>query len=179
MRALQKPCQNCHKPMNGGVYRAPHICPYCGFDHKANESTLSHEPRTAEGNIKKVLANTVITPAEVMLSNKSSSELDIITGLGQVNSEASVSILLTPDMFNADGKFIAAKNETVTSALKQAKQKAFIELRNQAAILGANMLADVAIKNGIKQINSQQANVRLTATANALLVESNPMLTDA
>ncbi len=33
MHALNKPCENCHKPMNGGVYRASHICPHCAHDH--------------------------------------------------------------------------------------------------------------------------------------------------
>lgn len=38
MEALLKPCQQCHKPMNGGVYRASHICPHCLFEHEGGKS---------------------------------------------------------------------------------------------------------------------------------------------
>ncbi len=34
MEALLKPCQSCHKPMNGGMYRAPNVCPHCNFEHE-------------------------------------------------------------------------------------------------------------------------------------------------
>lgn len=38
MKSLIKPCEQCHKPMNGGVYRAEHICPHCGFEHSGGKT---------------------------------------------------------------------------------------------------------------------------------------------
>lgn len=33
MSVLNKPCEQCRKPMNGGVYRAAHVCPHCLHEH--------------------------------------------------------------------------------------------------------------------------------------------------
>lgn len=38
MEFLNKLCQNCRKPMNGGVYRAIHVCPHCLFAHEGGKS---------------------------------------------------------------------------------------------------------------------------------------------
>jgi Domain of unknown function (DUF74). len=38
MEFLNKLCQNCRKPMNGGVYRAIHVCPHCLFEHEGGKS---------------------------------------------------------------------------------------------------------------------------------------------
>lgn len=37
MDALLKPCDNCEKPMNGGVYRAAHVCPHCLHEHEGGK----------------------------------------------------------------------------------------------------------------------------------------------
>lgn len=34
MLSLSKPCENCNKPMHGGVYRASHVCPHCLHEHE-------------------------------------------------------------------------------------------------------------------------------------------------
>lgn len=34
MESLNNPCQNCQSPMNGGIYRMPHVCPHCLFVHE-------------------------------------------------------------------------------------------------------------------------------------------------
>jgi|GEM_PF-2733080 uncharacterized protein YbjQ (UPF0145 family) len=38
MESLLKACQSCRKPMNGGVYKAAHICPHCLFEHAGGKS---------------------------------------------------------------------------------------------------------------------------------------------
>lgn len=37
MEFLNKLCQACQKPMNGGTFRAPFVCPHCSFQHEGGK----------------------------------------------------------------------------------------------------------------------------------------------
>ena len=305
MQALTKPCQQCHKPMNGGVYRAAHICPHCLFEHpggkksrrsmhlhavakqtdfaqkpaadaivkptidsiakpasgsivkpandhvvKANgylvteetlearveaeaaipatqthtiattvteiieaavteskaaseteastligaveteaeaeaivEATLKAEPPVStQLNVKAAPAPLVAaksatrqaitaTGDSVTLTTKPASEFEILAVLEEASAECVLSIELTPDLF-VDGKFIGAKSEKVVAALKQGKKNALSELRAKAEDLGANMVTDIVIKNGLKMVDASTANITVSATGQAVAAET-------
>lgn len=263
MQALTKPCQQCHKPMNGGVYRAAHICPHCRFEHAGGKTTkrkvqlfavanrpaavddviaeaesyssevesYSHDAEddvanrqvadtesysadreeteetenyyeeeaannaaeaemaeahteeqvkdaiAAEAEAKTVAARptiaarkSVAASASVTLTTKPASEFEIIAVLEETSAECVLSIELTPDLFE-NGKFIGAKSEKVLAALKQGKKNALAELRDIAEDLGANMVTDIAVKNGLKMIDAKTANITVTVTGQAVAAE--------
>lgn len=275
MQALTKPCQQCHKPMNGGVYRAAHICPHCMFEHAggkkskhkvqlravvkhssaadyavgevmaeadsycADTAGYSEEPANysadaevtdkvaqnyyeetaeemasydaaeaeaemAEARMDEQAENTLATEAEantaiitlapevvrkpavthepvtarkaviasesVTLTTKPASEFEILAVLEETSAECVLRIELTPDLFEG-GKFIGAKSEKVLAALKQGKKNALAELRNIAEDLGANMVTDIAVKNGLKMVDSKTANITVTVTGQAVAAE--------
>ncbi len=310
MQALTKPCQQCHKPMNGGVYRAAHICPHCLFEHPggkkskrsmhlhavAKHTDLPQKPaadasvkptidsiaKPASGSIVKPANDHVVKPASgyvvteeaieetlearveaeaaipatqthtiattvteiieaavteskaaseteantligaveteaeaeaiveatlkaeppvstplnvkaapaplvaaksatrqaitatgdsVTLTTKPASEFEILAVLEEASAECVLSIELTPDLF-VDGKFIGAKSEKVVAALKQGKKNALSELRAKAEDLGANMVTDIVIKNGLKMVDASTANITVSATGQAVAAET-------
>ena len=217
MQSLQKLCQNCHKPMNGGVYRASHICPHCFFEHeggkasrRAKKAAAADTPATAQETtaselsaveapvhpevahtpaptiddtpVKEVAATSaepVIEPAEVSLSTKPAGEENIVARLGDLSGEGVITVTLTPDMFNAEGKFTGAKSEPVLMALKQGKKSALNNLKDQAALIGANSVAGITLKNGMKLLSTENARVTVTASGEAYVVEASDEFADA
>lgn len=230
MQALNKPCQNCHKPMNGGVYRANHICPHCAFEHEGGRrSRASHAPALDHGVIDTPVAAEyeeqqapeaeqaveverieptveakeptpqpapVVakptpqsapvaakpTPAAtnqnlplvdddtIVLTTKSYKEQTVVALMDEVTAESVRTIPLTPDMF-LNGKFIGQKSAVVVAALKQGKLNALEQLRQAAYRLDANMVTDVSVKNGIKMVDKETANVIVSAVGSAIVAE--------
>ena len=79
-------------------------------------------------------------------------------------------VAITPDMIS-DGKFTGSKSETVQNALKQARQNALAELREEASRLGANLVEAVEVKSGLKLADKQNAKVSVKATGQAVQAE--------
>lgn len=277
MQALTQPCQQCHKPMNGGVYRAAHVCPHCRFEHAGGKKNkrkvqlfaVANRPATADYAVDEVMPeaesyssdtqdytddaedyvankrvadpesysadaeetenyyeeeanntaeadmaeahteeqvnNVIATEAEaktaaiitrepevtrkpaaarppvavrksvaasegVTLTTKPASEFEVLAVLEETSAECVLSIELTPDLFEG-GKFIGAKSEKVLAALKQGKKNALAELRDIADDLGANMVTDIVVKNGLKMVDAKTANITVTVTGQAVAAE--------
>lgn len=297
MNALQKPCENCHKPMNGGLYRATHICPHCEFAHaggkrrkfksvssapakpveankpldknkpadnkktakaapakparplreplglpeveeseevyqQAAASDATPEPQAAKAtaakpepvveidqaseleqsaekaqalestaepvqalepetpsdpieartsgrvqNAEVVSHTTTITAADlnratdVMLTVKPAEEQNVVAYLDEVSAEQVLTMALTADLFEA-GKFIGTKSDKVRALLQQGKKQALAELRIKADEMGANMVASVQMKNALKVVDKNTAQVTVSAFGNAITAET-------
>lgn len=50
MKGFLKTCQNCNKPMNGGLYRAAHVCPHCMFVHAGGKTSSRKVVSTTRPN---------------------------------------------------------------------------------------------------------------------------------
>ncbi len=79
---LNKPCQSCDKPMNGGVYRKPKICPHCFYEQKTEAElratqTQSAKPSAPEKTIK------VKTSKPVKVKQKPVANIAALKGLGE------------------------------------------------------------------------------------------------
>lgn len=194
MESLVKPCQSCHKPMNGGVYRAPHICPHCLFEHEGGKSRMrsasvkavavtAREPEqlaaaadTAE-NYEAVAQQTTAPEAKeakegVVLTSKSADEYALLEIIDELVAECALNIELTPDLFK-DGKFIGTKSNKIKAAFVQAKKHALSQLRQEAQEQGANIVTDVAVKNTIKGIDKKNARVVVKATGTSAFTEQS------
>lgn len=62
MAALSKPCDNCNKPMNGGVYRAPHICPHCLHAHEDRMKKNRRSSRQIGAKLKNTQTEKPVAP---------------------------------------------------------------------------------------------------------------------
>lgn len=193
MESLSKPCQNCHKPMNGGVYRAPHICPHCLCEHEGGSSRARRKQRkltavprethpTAPSSATNVpetavqaqdrpdvepanepVVNTPVSPGTVALSSRSADEHGAVEIVKEITAECVLKIKVTPDLFS-DGKFLGARSEKVRAALAQGRKHVLTQLREEAQNLAANLVSDVAVNNAIKKADSQNLNVVVQAT---------------
>ena len=254
MQYLLKPCQQCHKPMNGGVYRAAHICPHCYFEHEGGKRSRARkvqqpaaavyeepqmyeapqeyeEPKMyaeevaeAEAEEPAVVAPSVaistdaivaaeeevsapavlpviappaaaekptpaplakqtppqpapvkapapaVTNGGVTLTTKPLAEHDILALVDDVTAESVITIELTPELFK-DGKFVGAKSDAVLEALKQGKREALAKLRVIAENLDANMVTDIAIKNGMKMLDAKTADITVNVAGKAVIAE--------
>lgn len=212
MESLLKPCENCHKPMNGGIYRASHICPHCLYEHaggKVRRHKKNHisqinnadttVPATCEtpdieapNNFEEVaehvhqeeayqvehyeeeqyeeerVEDKVVPMAEFVLTKSSAKDYDIIEELGQLHSDCSLHIELTPALFE-NGKFIGARSEKVKAALLQGKKHALIELKQKALSLGANIVSNVEVKNTVKAAEGKKAQITVKASGYAAI----------
>jgi uncharacterized protein YbjQ (UPF0145 family) len=219
MQSLTKPCQSCNKPMNGGMYRANHICPHCFFEHeggkrsKANSAAAPTEVPPAKEfkvKLKDPASQYIVTEheeepaaqaspepspevapveaqapqaaaatkepkpatesANIVLTTKPKAEQTVLAEMGEVSAECVLRIALTPELFE-NGKFIGRKSPKVLAALKQGKQNALEQLRESAQAQDANMVTDVAVKNGMKLEGTTSANITVSATGNAIVAE--------
>lgn len=204
--------------MNGGMYRANHICPHCFFEHEGGKrsnvsvaqapvqkapATKTYEAKpkdpateylvteheetptdTAPAPVSEAVAEPqapeeapapaeAVTPASsanIVLTTKPKAQQTVLAVMGEVSAECVLSIALTPELFK-DGKFIGKKSEKVLAALKQGKQNALAQLQQAAQAQDANMVTDVTVKNGMKMIGNESANITVNATGNAIVAE--------
>ncbi len=191
MQALLKPCQSCNKPMNGGVYRAAHICPHCLFQHegaKSRKPKLKAVKRQPDIQVEEVSSDAFSGEAEPAVAVKrdyeapsSASEVEltadpvdkanVATVFGEQSFESVLKIELTPDLFK-EGKFIGSKSEKVKAAVKQGRKHTLAQLRDAAFKAGANYVTDVAVKSGIKTVGSKTANITVRATGQIFCVNN-------
>lgn len=188
MESLSRPCQNCHKPMNGGVYRASHICPHCLCEHEGGSSRARRKqrkhtvaPQAVSQPIAAKLHETAAQRREspspapagtnsVALSSRSAGEHGVVETVKEISAECVLKIKVTPDLFS-DGKFLGAKSEKVRAALAQGRKHVLAQLRQKAQGLEANLVSDVAVNNAIKKADNQNLNVVVQATGVAGLTE--------
>lgn len=178
MEFLNKLCQNCHKPMNGGTYRAAHVCPHCFFAHAGGKSKRRFAPVAAVEPVaeqaEEMYAEEVAAPqrqaAVVVLTTKSAAEHTVLESFDDVATECVLNLKVTPDMIS-DGKFVGTKSEKVRAALEQGKKHVLTQLRQKAQEQGANMVTDVAVKNAVKTADAQNVKIVVRATGMAVLAE--------
>lgn len=180
--------------MHGGTYRAIHLCPHCSYanqgvkmSRRLSKQALVQEPVAAATAFEPApaeVAQAVAAPAaeaapeqtpavevgEVVLTTKTEHEHNVIAHVAEVHAENAVMVAITPDMIS-DGKFTGSKSETVQNALKQARQNALAELREEASRLGANLVEAVEVKSGLKLADKQNAKVSVKATGQAVQAE--------
>ncbi len=187
--------------MNGGTYRAHHICPHCQYNHEGSKSVKS-APETTESAQAEPLetaaeqtaaepevvtaeaeapsaapqtaesAPTVTAEQSVTLTSKPKQEQTVLTDLNEVSAECTLSIALTPDLFE-NKKFVGQKSKKVLAALQQGKDNAIAQLRQAAQSQGANMVTDVSVKNSMKMVSKSSANITINATGNAIVAEAD------
>ncbi|MCR6651576.1 MAG: heavy metal-binding domain-containing protein [Cellvibrionaceae bacterium] len=194
MEFLNKLCQTCRKPMNGGTYRASHVCPHCYFAHEGGKSKRRFTPVVAapaspqvEEQVDEVyaeaapaaapshesaaVAQTTVTPTTVALTTKTADEHTILESLEEVTAECVLNLKVTPDMI-VDGKFVGTKSEKVRAALEQGKKHVLTQLRQKAQEQGANIVTDVAVKNAVKNADAQNVKIVVRATGVAAVVDA-------
>lgn len=174
--------------MNGGVYRASHICPHCLFEHEGGRHTrrgarlaeTTALERAATEPAVSVLASVAsevpqqepapIQLSAVVLTSKSNDELTILEVIDDLTAEYVQNIQLTPDLFK-DGKFVGSKSEKVKAALNLGKKHVLAQLRKAAQGQGANMVTNVTVKNTIKAVGSQKANITVRGGGTSVRAE--------
>lgn len=189
MESLSKPCQNCHKPMNGGVYRAAHTCPHCLFEHEGGRTRTRGRQQSAAETIpasrkrqeklkeaaEKIPAQKKPAPTApvntVVLSSKPADEHNIMEVLSDVAAECVLKIKLTPDLIS-NGKFVGSKSEKVKAALAQGKKHALAQLRQKAKDQGANIVTGVAVSSAVKKADQQTVSIIVRATGTASLADA-------
>lgn len=189
MEFLNKLCQTCRKPMNGGTYRASHVCPHCYFAHAGGKSKRRFTPVVAapaapqvEEQADEVSAEAVPAAAPshqpaavalipVVLTTKTADEYTILESLEEVTAECVLNLKVTPDMI-VDGKFVGTKSEKVRAALEQGKKHVLAQLRQKAQEQGANIVTDVAVKNAVKNADAQNVKIVVRATGVAAVVDA-------
>lgn len=266
MHALSKTCQHCNKPMNGGLYRASHVCPHCLFEHAggrkskkrvpintqtskqphstatltASKQSMPQEPQENVSPEELPAAAKKVPTPEACISKASSPEaLNTQGSTSKVNSEAKVSstpvpnasktnasvpdapirtsikpksknsinskvtltaepsheqmvirlfdeisatsilhIELTPDLF-INGKFAGTKSPKIQASLKQGKKDVLGQIQKTALDLGANTVADIEVKNGMKMVDKKSAKITVTASGTALLTDTTEAAVNA
>ena len=63
--------------------------------------------------------------------------------------------------------------------IKQGKKDSLDQLRSTAQGLGANMVADIEVKNGMKMVGKKNANITVSASGTALLAETSGATAEA
>jgi uncharacterized protein YbjQ (UPF0145 family) len=181
MESLARTCHKCHKNMNGGLYRAAHVCPHCLHEHDWGKTKTKRRLRQLEEQVDEQLASVApaaVAPAkraptkieEVVLTAKSVEEHAKLELVEELEAECVLSIKLTPDLVS-NGKFIGSKSEKVKAALAQGKKHALLQLRQKAHAQAANLVAAVSIKNSIKVANPQTLNIIVKASGMAARAE--------
>lgn len=189
MESLNKPCQKCNKPMNGGVYRASHICPHCLCEHEGGSRRARRKQQKLTA-VSEAVAESVAAPAAtlqetppqrqenpatasapvslngVALSSRPADEHGVVESVEEITAECVLKIKVTPDLFS-DGKFLGAKSEKVRAALAQGRKHVLAQLRQKAQSLEANLVSDVAVNNAIKKADNQNLNIVVQATGMA------------
>lgn len=183
MESLVRTCQKCRKNMNGGVYKAAHVCPHCLHEHDGGKSKSRKRFKQPEEQIAaaaSAIEAEVAAPAppqrapakleEVVLTAKSVEEHAMLELIEELETECVLSIKLTPDLIS-NGKFVGSKSEKVKAAVAQGKKHALLQLRQKAHDHSANLVAAVSIKNSIKVANPQTLNIIVKATGMAARAE--------
>jgi len=171
--------------MNGGVYRAIHVCPHCFFEHEGHKSkskrrvtntaaavaSMQVEEVYADETTERNPAAPVSRPAPtVVLTTKSASEHTILEAFDELSAECVLNLKVTPELIS-NGKFVGTKSEKVRAALEQGKKHVLGQLRQKAQDQGANLVSDVAVKNAVKAADAQNVKIVVRATGNAALAE--------
>lgn len=179
--------------MNGGVYRAAHICPHCLYEHEGGKKSRkafrkttevsTGSPEIAEAEVPTAphiatpkAAPHVTTPkapaqaAPVVLTAKSADEHKILKVFENVVAECALNIQRTPDLFS-NGKFVGAKSEKVKAAVAQGKKNALVKLRQQAQELGANIVTDIAVSNSVKAVDAKNISIIVKVAGTAAKAE--------
>ncbi len=128
------------------------------------------QPKPAKTQPKKV-------GADITLTASPSYELHALKLFEEVSATCILNIELTADLF-IKGKFAGVKSPKIQAALKQGKKDTLGQLRKIARDLGANVVADIEIKNAMKMVDQNNANITVNASGTALLAD-NPMVDDA
>lgn len=170
--------------MNGGVYRASHICPHCLHEHEGGSSkarrkqqklaviSQSETATPADAKVQETAAQLQNSPtttsapepsSAVALSSKPADEHGVVETVKELTAECVLKIKVTPDLFS-DGKFLGTKSEKVKAALAQGRKHVLAQLRQEAKNLEANLVSDVSVNNAIKKADSQNLNVVVQAT---------------
>jgi uncharacterized protein YbjQ (UPF0145 family) len=106
----------------------------------------------------------------VVLTTKSLSEQTVLESLDEVIAECVLNLKVTPDLIS-NGKFVGTKSEKVKAALEQGKKHVLTQLRQKAQERGANIVADVSVKNAVKITDSQTVRIIVKAAGQAAIVE--------
>jgi uncharacterized protein YbjQ (UPF0145 family) len=187
MESLAKTCQKCRENMNGGVYRAAHVCPHCLHEHdwgkaksrkRFKQQEEQPEPQQPEARPETAVIAAVVptqrAPAkieDVVLTAKAVEEHAMLELIDELEAECVLSIKLTPDLVS-NGKFVGGKSEKVKAALAQGKKHALLQLRQKAHEQTANLVVAVSVKNSIKVANPQTLNIIVKASGMAARTES-------
>jgi|SRR5688572_13947666 len=179
MESLARTCQECHKNMNGGVYRAAHVCPHCLHEHSwgktKSRKRIKHQEAQAHAEAPAPFAPVPRAPTkleDVVLTTKSVEEYSMLELVEELEAECVLSIKLTPDLVS-NGKFVGSKSEKVKAALAQGKKHVLSQLRQKAHDQSANLVAAVSIKNSLKVANPQTLNIIVKASGMAARTEVN------
>lgn len=87
MDFLLRPCQSCHKPMNGGVYRASHVCPHCLFEHEGGKNRKRHKMAVAQMGASPVLDEHPVNQQQYAASAYSESDMAAAAQAGVAREE--------------------------------------------------------------------------------------------
>ena len=173
MHYLNTPCRSCKQPMNGGVYRLPHLCPHCGFDHRAGVQAVAPLNVVSAQAVKKVIKKTAAvnkpSPGQrsIAISAKPSSSFNDHIPMKKLQTKCALKFALSPDMF-AEGKFIGSKHKVVLAAMNQGKKKCLDKLRESAMNSGAQVVADVNVKTNVEFIDKTSAKLCVSSFGTAL-----------
>ena len=108
---------------------------------------------------------------KILLTDKSLTDYHILERFEESESDCTVPVPLTPEMFTGR-KFTGSKHEAVVSALGEAKKQVMIDLRNQAQASGANLVAEITIKKAMKVVGGETA--MLTVKASGVMALTGP-----
>ncbi len=202
MLFLTQACQNCHKPMRGGIYRFAHLCPHCHYSHRhlmsERHARRTHNPAAevatrvfqavspAEYSPAQTPTQPAATPsplatsglsqsrptASVTLSKEAASSQALVKTFGELSVSSVLSLPLKASHFT-QGKFSGTRDESVQAALKQGKADALAKLKQRAEQLGANWVAEVAVKNELTLQGQTSATITVIATGIAALNDTS------
>lgn len=111
-----------------------------------------------------------LEPADVKLSNEYPTDKMVSADLGELTEQSEILFGITASMIQ-DGKFVGAKSPEVKNAMKKARAKALSQLRNSAAMSGANMVANIETNYGLKAVDAKTVKVTAKVEGLALAVE--------
>ncbi len=110
------------------------------------------------------------TGVNVALTANPSHELNILKLFEEVSATCVLNIELTADLF-IKGKFAGVKSPKIQATLNQGKKDALGQLRKTAQDLGANVVADIEVKNAMKMVDQHRANITVNISGTALLTD--------
>ncbi|WP_370979375.1 heavy metal-binding domain-containing protein [Agaribacterium sp. ZY112] len=154
---LNKPCLSCQKPLNGGVYRKPNMCPWCGELQDGSQSAAQRKSNSVTRS--KIVADQPImasvqepakqnakpaaklAPADqykkIKLSKGESSDFEVASQLGSVKANC---------LFSLEKLMAKSPQNTRQTVLKSAQKSVLLSLRKEAHKLGANAVIKTEVK---------------------------------